>query len=307
MDDVVRADIAADLEDSPDYYWTKLSPYPQSLRALGAMGIAAEHVGQATSHGIRDIEPGRAPRWPSTISMVELNCGGFYGLTTVGGYPSLGKSMLAMASAIEAAASLDWNVVFLNCEMAPDELAGRFDSYLDAHPHAEDAVDHLRLVHAPRGLDVPMIIGEVSAVVADDRPVLLVVDSVNTAAELMNRNYLDGLRELSLWAMMARRISRGAASFLLVSELNKGGGAKGEKLSYWSDCFLQMTGDKKKGWVRLTIKKTRSTQGEGLNEPHIRLIHKARFLREDELTGPQRHLEVVGGGAYDDDDELDEF
>jgi hypothetical protein len=190
--------------------------------------------------------------------------------------------------------------------MAPDELAGRFNGYLDAHPQAEDAVDHLRLVHAPRGLDVPMIIGEVSAICADDRPVLTVVDSINTAAELMNRPYLDGLRELSLWAMMSRRISRGAASFLMVSELNKGGGAKGEKLSYWSDVFLQLTGDKKKGWVRLTIKKTRSTQGEGLNEPHVRLIHKARFLREDELTTPQRHLEVVGGGARDEE-EYDEF
>jgi hypothetical protein len=127
-------------------------------------------------------------------------------------------------------------------------------------------------------------------------------------AELSGRPYLDTLRELSLWAMMARRLSRGMASFLILSEQNKTGGVKGEKLNYWSDVFVKMNGDKKAAHLRMKIHKTRSTPGEKEERKLVRIVHQQRFLEEVEMIGTQAHLHpVVTGGAepaveYDPDE-----
>ena len=292
-----------ELADAPDHYWTQLSPIPTSMRAVGGMLLAMRRRADPEWSHIGDTAIGEAPRWESTISFLDNIAGGFYGLSTLGGPPNLGKTMLAMASAMEAAASLKWNVLWCNAEMAPDELSGRFDRYLDRHHAAEDAVPNLTIMHVPRGFCVEDLVAQAYSLAGDDRPLLTVLDSVNTCAELMNMGYLDALRELSLFAMMSRRISRGAASFLMVSELNRAGGVKGEKLSYWSDVFLKLAGDRKAGWVKIKLQKTRSTQGEGTEYKHVRVHHLHRFLRETEMDGQQ--LAVVG--VRDDTEELDEF
>lgn len=294
MDENARKNIAEELGDAPDYYWTNLSPFPASVRALGAMILANQHRGQSTVSQIKDLPKGTTERWTSTVSFIDRLCGGFYGLTTLGGSPGLGKSLLSRASAIEAAASTKWNVIVFDAENAPDELGAKYDEYLAEHPGAEDAVDNLRIVHVPRGIDVATMIAEVALIAGDDRPVLTVIDSINTVAELTNRSYLDALREYSLWAMLSRRISRGAASFLMVSELNRAGGAKGEKLNYWSDLFVQLTGERQKGYVRMKIKKTRSTPGESEERKLVRIVHRQRFLEESEMQQQRAHVRAVG-------------
>ena len=48
--------------------------------------------------------------WPSTITDIDKLCGGFYGLTTLAAEEGTGKTMIALGSAIEAAASGKWQV-----------------------------------------------------------------------------------------------------------------------------------------------------------------------------------------------------
>lgn len=282
--------------------WGDDSVFGKSLRAVVAMLEANKPRGNRSAKRLDQVDAGNAPRWPSNLSFIDNMTGGFYGFSVCAGFPNLGKSTIALASAIEAAASLEWNVLFLNAELADEELGRRLDQYLAVHPSAEDAVDHMRIVSVPRGFRIEDIQIEAQSICGDDRPILTVIDSINTCAQLMGGNYLDSLRELCLFCMMSRRISRAAASFLVVSELNRGGQAKGMNLEYWADMVIRLTGGKQKGWIDIRLAKTRATQGEDAKHKHVRVHHSSRFLREHEFAamGSER-LAVVGQNDEDPD------
>jgi predicted ATP-dependent serine protease len=290
--------VRTDFADCPDYYWTERSPYQTSIRAVAAMFEAAKPRTQSVSAPINAIKAGKAPRWATNLNFIDRITGGFYGLSVVGGMQKLGKSTLAMASAIEAAASLEWNVVLHNAEVGGDELGRRLDQYLTIHPSAEDAVNHMRVVSVPRGFRLEDFLEHAVDLAADDRPVLTVIDSINTCAQLMDGSYLDNLRELALWSMMSRRISRGAASFLVVSELNKSGSAKGMNLEYWADMVIRMTGDRKRGWLKMKLAHSRATQGEDEERKMVRVHHTSRFLTEDDIRAQDDQTRRAAGTAH---------
>lgn len=272
-----------------------LAGLPASERAWWALRKA---LGDLDPHEQRigSEDPTPPPRWPSTLPYVEANLGGFYGVTTLAGRGGVGKSMLGFASAIEAAACGEWNVVYLTAEMATDELARRADKYLAAHPDAADAVERLTMIHLPRNPRLEAMadmISAASACGASDAPTLVCLDSVNTCAQMMRAPYLVALRDLALWAMLSRRISRGTVSWLLVSELNKTGGVKGEQLTYWSDVVLTLknpSGKQRPNVVEMELTKSRSTGGEGPMGLHIRAYEQFRFVPERDVK-----LRVVGG------------
>ena len=219
-------------------------------------------------------------------------------MTALAGKGGVGKSMLAFASAIEAAASGEWNVVYLTAEMATDEFARRGDAYLAAYPGAEDAVERLTLIHLPKYPkleDLANLISAASATGAGDAPTLVCIDSINTCAKLMRGSYLQSLDEIALWAMLSRRISRGAVSWLLVAELNKGGTVKGDQLGYWADVVLSLrnpTGKKERpNVVELELTKSRSTAGEGKMGLYLRAVQSFRFIPEREVA-----LRYIPGG-----------
>lgn len=286
-------------EDWEFFGQTKLAKIYWALRA-GLMEI------DPSSQTLEDgADRSEAPRWASTLSYVDIHCGGFYGVSTLAGRGGVGKSMLAFASAIEAAASLEWQVVYLQAEMDSAELARRGDAYLAAHPAASDAVERLTMIHLPRGGTL-MRLAETICAACDheDSPLLVVLDSINTAAELLEKPYLIALRDLALWAMMSRRLSRGAVSWLIVSELNKAGGVRGDKLTYWSDLVLTMKRPSARAApniVELELAKSRSTGGEGSMGKYVRRWQSFDFLPERELERPV--LKVVGarGPLFGDD------
>jgi predicted ATP-dependent serine protease len=285
------------MADAPDYFWTEDGPYPTSVRAVAAMFEAAKQRTERTSARIGQIRASTAPRWPSNVQFIDNITGGFYGLSVVGGFQKLGKSTLAMASAIEAAASLEWNVILHNAEVGGDELGRRLDQYLAVHPSAEDAVANMRIVTTPRGAHIEDFLEEATDAAHDDRPVLTVLDSVNTIAQLMDGNYLDNLRSICLWAMMSRRISRASASFLVVSELNRSGTSKGMNLEYWADMVIRMKGDRKQGWLKMQLAHSRATQGEGDERKVVRVHHTSRFLTESEVRDQSDRAKRANGQA----------
>lgn len=219
--------------------------------------------------------------WPSTISRLDLNVGGFYGLTTVAADGGTGKTMLAMASAIEAAASGKWQVLHLSAEDDSGGLRERFNLYCNSHPGAEDCVGMLKAISVGCGQTPMTICHEIDAHLNLDInvPILIVLDSINTITTLGNRSYLDGLAAWGKWAMLARRISGGRVSFLINSETNKRGVAKGEALGFWSDVVLHLS-KKTESIVDIELKKTRRTSGEGNLGRFIRSWQDQQFISE---------------------------
>lgn len=286
----------------PQYDLDRESGLTRSTIAVNAL---VEALAEQTANEHIDMrepyEPGPPKFWPSTIGYIQSVVGGLYGVTAVAAEKGAGKSLLATGSAIEAAATGEWQVAHFVAEDDYDGLRERFNMNLAAHRHLEDCYDHYHPIAVGKGQTPESICAEVMSVVNTgiDVPVLIVMDSINSIVNLNEKaNYLGMLRSFGLWAMFSRRISRADASFLLVTESNKRGESKGETLPFWSDVYLQM---KKKSdhVVEMTLGKTRRTAGEGPMGKHMRTWTQQRFYRASE----QPELRVVNGGLVSTDDE----
>lgn len=230
--------------------------------------------------------------WPSGIPALDaLLDGGPHGVTAIASEGKVGKSMLAIGSALEAAATLDWRVAFFVGELDESEWDEREARYIAAHPAVGEGLALLRVYHVRRGVtpeELVLLANEESG----PEPLLIVLDSINTIASLSGRPYYAMLEELSVWAMMARRLSAGAVSFLLVAETNVRGGIKGERLQFWADAIVRLERPKEreaaeKGWVDVEVTHSRRTRSG----------YVGRFLRDkptESFRAHGDHLRVVG-------------
>jgi len=208
---------------------------------VAAILAAQERSGSWTQQWREGVDVDTLPRWPSTLEVVDRTYGGFFGLTALVSEPGCGKTMLALSSALQAAATGKWNVKFFGAEVDDDEIISRRNRELRVHEGAVDGVDFFEFIHVGRGQSVQDLVLDM-AEIDPALPILVVQDSINTMATLAGGRYLDVLNELCLWAAFARKLSRGAISFLIVSETNKRGKSKGEKLEFWSDLCINMSG-----------------------------------------------------------------
>lgn len=238
--------------------------------------------------------------WPSTIASVDRRYGGFCGVSTLIGGKGIGKTMLAFASALQAAATMEWNVFYFGAEIDMMEMHQRRAREFSAHESALDGVDYLTMIHVGLGqrpIDFCLDIGESYD---PELPILVVIDSINSCAVLSKRDYLRTIEEFGLWAMMARRLSRGAVSFLLVSETNKAGNSKGEKLEFWSDFALKMKGQKDPNSPAVDFSVAKLRHSRHIPIPLLcRCVGANRFYDESELQrihheiAEQRQLRLV--------------
>ncbi len=242
--------------------------------------------------------------WPSTIKKLDMATrGGFYGMTVLSATKGTGKTMLARSSAIEAAASGKWQVVHF---LAEDDWYGwrdGFNVYLTQHEHARECLPYYHVEQVGRN-QTPESLSLTALHHIDlelDRPLLIVLDSVNSIVNLSNANYLSGLKEWGIFCMLSRRLSRGRVSWMITSEANKSGNAKGEGLPYWADVHLKLK--KVKGVVvEMDLDKTRRTGGEGDLGKFQRNVGRGLFLTDEELNG-YRPLRIVNGDDAGWDDE----
>ncbi|MBW2560007.1 MAG: AAA family ATPase [Deltaproteobacteria bacterium] len=286
----------ADAAMRPDYYFDpKHSPIPPGIRAWAACTLATRDRLDSTVQEFADDDSTAddLPRFPSTLEPIERHYGGFFGVSSLIAEPGIGKTMLAWAVALTAAATQKWNVVYFNGELDVSELAERRAREMTVHDTAIDGVNYLTLVQVgigQRPFDFCVELAGLSA----DLPILVIIDSINTIATLSNGDYLRTLEDFARWAMMSRRLSRGAASFLLVSETNKRGNSKGEKLEFWSDLALKMTGKKDETAVDFTIAKIRRGQWQHLGM-FFRHWDSNRFYTDEQMRRiSQPRLYAVG-------------
>jgi predicted ATP-dependent serine protease len=240
-------------------------------------------------------------RWPSNIEYIDRYCGGFYGLSVILGGQKTGKTMLALGSCIEAAATEEWQVVYFCAELDEHEMATRINRYLEANPSALSCQDFLHIVFIGKGQTPEMIQDQIERITSPEGPpILICMDSINTITEMSGRNYLATLRDFALWAMLSRRMSNGAVSFLIVSETNKIGDSKGGKLDFWADQVVKMT-VKQRGViglvpVKLELLASRRTGGEGDMGIYLRNQNTCRF----EAKGKGTRLSRAGGMDWHD-------
>jgi hypothetical protein len=204
--------------------------------------------------------------------------------------------MLAFSTALSAAATQEWNVVYFCGELDEGEMIERRAREMTAHPSAVDGVDYLKVVQVGIGQTIFDFCVELAGM-DPDLPILVLMDSINTIAELSRKDYLRTLADFAIWAMMSRRLSRGAASFLLVSESNKKGNSKGEKLEFWSDLAITMKGRRDEMAVDFEISKVR--RGKWI---HLGMFYRHwdsnRFYTQQQMDGISRpRLSVVGSGG----------
>jgi len=265
--------------------------YSAGACALAAVELALRREYLADRHDF-DAAPEPAPHFRSGIERFDQwhPCPGFYGTATVAAPSKIGKTMIAVSTALETAATRDWRVVLFNGEIDENTMSERVRAYLAAHPGTEDALGMLQIYHVGRGVSPEELVVCIHQNPGPEQ-LLVVIDSLNTLASLCDKPYLVALRDFSLWAMMARRISGGAASFLLIAETNKSGGIKGENLQFWSDLVLRMQGTQEQGFVDLEVTHSRRTACGRLGR-FVRHIASGSFIHQDDIDG----FRVVQGG-----------
>lgn len=223
----------------------------------------------------------RLPRWPSTLEPIDRVYSGFFGLTALVAQPGTGKTMLALSSALQAAATGNWNVKFFGAEVDDDEINERYTRELTQHPNAIAGADFFEFRHVGLGQTLEDMVFDLLEI-DYTLPVLVVWDSINSIVKLMGGDYLTRLNQLCRWAAFARKLSRGALSFLVVSETNKNGRSKGEALEYASDLCLYMTGKPDETAVDFHIEKARREQWISI-PPMTRYWNLGRFYHEQQM------------------------
>lgn len=272
---------------NPQRFFSDTS-HPAGHRAWCATFLALKNW---TENEVQEIEfsenlDDTLQRWPSNLEYIDYHCGGFYGMTVILGGMKTGKTMMALGSCIEAAATEEWQVVYFCAELDQHEMALRLNRYFKAHPSTRSCEDFLHVVFVGKGQTPEMIQQEIQMITDPAGPPILVcMDSINTITEMSGRNYLSTLRDYALWAMLSRRMSNGAASFLIVSETNHAGGSKGAKLEFWADQVIKIEDPKKGGAaglvpVRLQLMASRRTGGEGQMGIYLRNQQTCRFQAE---------------------------
>src|SRR3989304_2009692 len=107
--------------DAPYFDFQKFLEDPEigsGWKAWAALALASrdrsnpEHQEIPETGDLDLVDP--PPRWPSTLFELDRRCGGFYGLSVILGSRGLGKTLLALGSCLEAAATQQWQVVYLS-------------------------------------------------------------------------------------------------------------------------------------------------------------------------------------------------
>jgi hypothetical protein len=264
-------------EKHPSYYGLTIDKAWHESRRGASASVRAEddwalwmrmHIRSALD-GYQTIEPmplllhesgeiTDTDRWTSTVVEVDDGMGGgFYGLSVVSGKAGGGKSILTLASAIEAAEA-GWHVVFFNTELDKRQFANRvwrhgISKAASTRFHPYDVGPMTPLEDLAEWL--------CAHVTKDTERILGVIDSSTTFARLAGLHKENGtLSELSrmvMWCSMLRRKTEGRISFLLVSELNSGGEEYGREIQHLADLVLRVTKTEEQDVVELECIKGR--------------------------------------------------
>lgn len=280
----------------------ELWEHQERQRILRSGGFGGERAMERTTFG-GDDEP---PSWPSGLCPMTGRSVRFDGTVALCGMPKLGKSLIALGSSLEAAEE-GWRVVYCDAENRAGIIARRLENWLG-----------VGLAESPRWFAAQWAhhritsAGTIEALAeyvsdqitqADDK-VLIVIDSANRLAKRMAanpeypmyRDYFACLGRITDWASTVTTLTRGRVAFLLISELNRKGGAAGLDIEYSAESLLMLT--KADGQKRVELEWiSRNSESDRLGE-YRRMYDRCRFV---ESIGPAEVAPaaevVLGPGA----------
>lgn len=216
------------------------------------------------------------PAWPSTVDGID-----FRGLVVIAGNAKLGKSSLCMSSALDAALTGAF-VIYANAELDGPTFRSYIRRWVPDRDTRDAALENFRAFEVNPGVSARSLVNHAAlAVDRNAERVLIVLDSINTIANLAGSNYLRELNDLALWAMHVRKMTSGEVGVLAVSEKNKAGGPVGAKLNYVADVILSLSRGKMDGYVGFDL--TSRYQPSGDRGSMLFDWQSGRFLGERAL------------------------
>lgn len=183
-----------------------------------------------------------SPSFPSGCEGIDAITPG-YGVTCIAGAPKVGKSLLAVSTAVEACRT-GWRVILCNAELSRAQVGLRLLNYMGGIDPI--VVERLHIANVSTGITMQKLYDEIEGKIDyDDRKLLIVVDSINRVCDMgatdgSEHGYWSLLRDWSAWAMNSRRATEGRISWLIVSELASHGGVKGRGLEYLADLVIRV-------------------------------------------------------------------
>ena len=225
--------------------------------------------------------PAEPPKFPTGLPALDALTGGGYGMTVVAGAPKVGKSLVAVCAAVEAARR-GWEVVYFNCELTQYEMLTRLKRYTrgDMGPLKKN----LLIVDPTSGfqpLDAAKIVrNRIDPVRAEQDRVLIIIDSINRIANLSGTGsradgYWRTMEAWSEWLRNAAKSSEGNVASMIISELNGQDHIKGRNLEYAANLVVRMKateGD----IVEIDVPYARGSRGGDCGF-HERVWQEARF------------------------------
>lgn len=241
---------------------------PETLRELvDLLRLQAHGSGKPVRH-YGSALPTPPATWPSGISSLDSRDGGFARLSVIAGAPKLGKSQLALRSALEAARA-GWRVFYFDAENPDEELARRMTNYFSAgeiQDRPDWYLDRFTLLH----LGASATLFDLSSYVAEhlcelDERALIVLDSANRLAKRIDARspksiYFRALGQIVDWAAAVGSLSHGMVGVLLLWELNRKGEAVGMDVEYSADRLLYVRKEGRQKYVTLDFS-CRSSEG----------------------------------------------
>jgi len=217
--------------------------------------------------------------WPTGIPRLDHMTRGGCGLTVFGGEPKQGKSFAALGAALSTCEA-GWPVVYVNAELTEGQMSKRCRGWFGGDVPQSIARRFL-LINTRAGFCVDDALEQIAYHIDwDDDRILIVLDSVNRLVDdgegAYGTGYFDRLREWGGWARESARLSEGAISFLVVSELNTGGKTKGQQLEYAANLVVRFQAEKNPEHVDINVLYARDSPSGELGV-HERVWRESRF------------------------------
>lgn len=247
--------------------------------------MAIEELTRALCVGLRQDSPLRRidleapvipqPRIPCGIPAVDhLLHGGVYGFSVIAGAQKVGKTMLAVSTAVEAGLA-GWEVVYWLCENQENLVRRHLHHKLRSRVIPAELLDRLHFFRFYPKQDLDSLVTETLFTVLALAPehterLLLIVDHLNALALYRDaqrrQGYFRALDHLIQFCQLAAEESAGNLSVLAVSEVTREGHAKGQRIEYaFSGALISLRGTGTRRIVAIDVE-SRETAGASLGK-----------------------------------------
>jgi hypothetical protein len=250
-----------------------------------------------------EVDPEAAHRELPKIStgiplLDEATGGGLYGFTALAGDSGVGKSTVALNTALVARRG-GWDVLYVAAEMSQADYELRSARFLGCEVAALPG--HMpTFAHIADGLDLGRLMDLVMTFPTDaTKRLLIVLDSMTKAAAFIDQgreahSFFDAMAKLTRLCEGAVRFGEQRIAVIATSELNRDREALGRRITYAASLQVNLMADKSQpDLVQISIAKGRYSAKRAPFGPFLHDWRQHRMRLLGEVAQPQ-HVERDG-------------